>query len=104
MVIFTDPSGSVTDVTHTHHSRTFSLSVGISLNIVLACTANVCLICFKSEFEKTCMVQTCTQKTLLVSHLFLVCVCLEQVYLYAFLEKEDLIFEDDYATLHLLIF
>ena len=33
-----------------------------------------------------------------------VCVCLEQVYLYAFLEKEDLIFEDDNATLHLLIF
>ena len=50
------------------------------------------------------MVQTCTQETLLVLHLFLVCVCLEQVYLYAFLEKEDLIFEDDYATLHLLIF
>jgi len=58
----------------------------------------------KTEYERTYMVQTCTQETLLVLHLFLVCVCLEQVYLYAFLEKEDLIFEDDYATLHLLIF
>ena len=41
MALYIDPSDSVTDVIHTHHSRTFGLSVGIGLCIELACTANV---------------------------------------------------------------
>ena len=31
MALYIEPSGSVTDVIHTHHSRTFCLSVGIGL-------------------------------------------------------------------------